>query len=75
MMILNHDGLYPQIQSRMCLVYRVLTMQTVLLNLFQLIVETLLIRDQPPQPLLGVLQTRETTEQVYLKCWFTIILL
>ena len=33
----------------------VLTVEAVLLNLFQLVVETLFVRDQPAQPLLGVL--------------------
>lgn len=38
-------------------------MQTVLLNLFQLVVETLFIRNELPQPLLGVLQATMTSHQ------------
>ena len=36
-------------------------MQAVLLDLFQLVVQTLFIRDQPAQPLLRVLQSDTTT--------------
>ena len=48
-------GVYVYLYS-LQLSHIVLTMQTVLLNLFQLVIQTLFIRNQPPQPLLGILQ-------------------
>lgn len=38
---------------------KVLTVQTVLLNLLQLVIQTLFIRNQPAQPLLRLLRQRE----------------
>lgn len=42
----------------------VLTVQAVLLNLFQLVVETLFVGNQPPEPLLGVLNNKVETKNL-----------
>lgn len=46
------NNVYPFVYAQ-----AILTMKTVLLNLFQLVAEVLFIRNQPPQPLLGILNT------------------
>lgn len=47
----------------------VLTMQTVLLDLLQLVVETLFVWNEPPQPLLGILQTTTQTSHHSATLW------